>query len=220
MKIDMEIVGQRIRNARTEKRINQLDLASQLHVSAPTLSKIETANKEVSLSRLSDIAEALKVRIEYLLGIDNDIDDEHHRIRILAETFSDESCLLTTVNGFRKEPMNVKPKNAIFYMIDDSLVLTTHGILFELLIKIAQIGDKHVNHQESPKMLDQLRKDAIKEYFSEKTNNENNGRRKQYIFASKGQIKKAIEDLARSENGMEYASNYGITNIKLGKPAL
>lgn len=210
MKIDKEIVGQRIRDAREKRGIHLKDFAKQLHVSDSALSKIETAKnkKGVSLSQLSDISEALNVRIEYLLGIDDDIDDEHHRIRILVDTFSDESCLLTTVNGFRKEPMNVKPRNAIFDMIDDSLVLTTRGVFFELLMRIAQIGDKHVKHEETPKELDQQRKKAIEKYFSEETNPQDNDKRKQYIFASKSQIKKAIVDHARSDYAMKYVLDY------------
>lgn len=65
--INYEMIGTRIRNARTEKGITQERLAETLGVSPEYCSKIETGKAKANLERLSQISVALNIELEFLI---------------------------------------------------------------------------------------------------------------------------------------------------------
>lgn len=73
----MDIVGERIMLARKRRGIKQRELASLAHLSQKHLSQVETGTKDgfkLAAGSLRDIAQALGVSSDYLLGLS---DQEH-----------------------------------------------------------------------------------------------------------------------------------------------
>lgn len=68
MAIDYALIGERIHKARKDKNITQELLAEKLDVSVAFLSRVERGNTEISLKRVSQIAEILDVTEGYILN--------------------------------------------------------------------------------------------------------------------------------------------------------
>lgn len=66
----MDNILENIIKYRKEKGYSQESMAHFLDIAQPTYYKIETGRTELSLRRLYQIASALSVGIEYLLGLD------------------------------------------------------------------------------------------------------------------------------------------------------
>lgn len=62
-------LGERIRKARTHAGLDQEQLASRLNVDRRTVSRWETDLTEPNATRLTALAEATGVPVEWLLGI-------------------------------------------------------------------------------------------------------------------------------------------------------
>ena len=65
------IIGSRVRKARKESKITQIELAARLQVSGikidrPAISKLETGNRPVTDIEVAAIAEILKVPVSWL----------------------------------------------------------------------------------------------------------------------------------------------------------
>ena len=63
-------IGQQIRKIRKAHRLSQEELAEKVNISTTHMSHIETGNTKLSLPVLVDIAAALEVRTDDLLGRD------------------------------------------------------------------------------------------------------------------------------------------------------
>lgn len=61
-------IGRRIRAFRKLKRIQQTELAKRIDVSTTVLGRIERGEKEPSEEMLTNIAQALHIQIEELIG--------------------------------------------------------------------------------------------------------------------------------------------------------
>jgi len=61
MALDYNIIGERIKKARTDKKLTQEKLAEKLDVSIAFLSRIERGSSHINLKRLSQICEVLGV---------------------------------------------------------------------------------------------------------------------------------------------------------------
>ena len=68
MALDYMIIGQRLKKARTDKKMTQEKLAEQLDVSIAFLSRIERGNSHISLKRLSEVCDILGVSEGYILN--------------------------------------------------------------------------------------------------------------------------------------------------------
>jgi transcriptional regulator with XRE-family HTH domain len=64
-------LGQTIRLLRREKGWSQSDAASQLDISIPAFSKIETGITDINLSRLEQIARLFDIPLVQLIELDN-----------------------------------------------------------------------------------------------------------------------------------------------------
>src|SRR5215475_6401421 len=69
-----EQVGLRIRRARIASKLSQEELAGRIGVSCQQLQKYEVASNRVSVARLIDIADALKINVARLLRDDDSRD--------------------------------------------------------------------------------------------------------------------------------------------------
>jgi len=67
MSLNYKFIGQQVKNARNKKQISQAELAEQIDISVPYISRIETAVKNVSLEVLVNIANTLGVTVDFLL---------------------------------------------------------------------------------------------------------------------------------------------------------
>ncbi len=68
MALDYTIIGERLKKARTDKKMTQEKIAEQLDVSIAFLSRIERGNSHINLKRLSQICEILGVTEGYILN--------------------------------------------------------------------------------------------------------------------------------------------------------
>ena len=67
MGVNFELVGKRIREVRTSRRVSQQELAESAELSAAYISRIERARKKTSLESLVKIANVLGVTVDELL---------------------------------------------------------------------------------------------------------------------------------------------------------
>lgn len=83
MKVDYELLGERIQEIRTSKGMKQTHLAQKANLSLSYMSQVENGNKRIRLQPFLQIAEALDVSADALLvgnqklhknGCDCDID--------------------------------------------------------------------------------------------------------------------------------------------------
>lgn len=68
MALDYTIIGERLKKARTDKKLTQEKLAEQLDVSIAFLSRIERGNSHISLKRLTEVCDILGVSEGYILN--------------------------------------------------------------------------------------------------------------------------------------------------------
>lgn len=68
MALDYTIIGERLRMARTEKKLTQEKLAEKLDMSVAFLSRLERGNSFISLKRLNQICTILDVSEGYILN--------------------------------------------------------------------------------------------------------------------------------------------------------
>ena len=94
MSLNFKLIGRRIKEVRTSKRMSQAELAEQIDMSVPYISHIETATKQASLTTLVLIANTLGVTADTLL-IGNQINDkaEYHLVmtHLIDDCNSEES---------------------------------------------------------------------------------------------------------------------------------
>ena len=68
MALDYTIIGERLKKARTDKKMTQEVLAEKLDVSIAFLSRIERGNSHINLKRLSQICGILGVSEGFILN--------------------------------------------------------------------------------------------------------------------------------------------------------
>lgn len=78
-KLDFSLIGQKIKEVRTDKRLTQEYLAEKTGVNVSHISNIETNKVKVSLTLLVGICNALDVTIDYLL------ENEYHNPTSITE---------------------------------------------------------------------------------------------------------------------------------------
>lgn len=78
-KLDFSLIGQKIKEVRTDKRLTQEYLAKKTGVNVSHISNIKTNKVKVSLTLLVGICNALDVTIDYLL------ENEYHNPTSITE---------------------------------------------------------------------------------------------------------------------------------------
>ena len=100
----METMGERIAKARMYMNLNQRELAKKANIAEPSLSSDENEYRERKACTISQIAEALGISADYILGITDTIEvinkDENNLVAIedmfddMNITLHNSSCLL------------------------------------------------------------------------------------------------------------------------------
>lgn len=67
MALDYVVIGNRLKKARLNMHLTQQQLAEILDISVPCLSRIERGNYEISLKRLEDMCNKLKIELVNIL---------------------------------------------------------------------------------------------------------------------------------------------------------
>lgn len=67
MALDYSIIGERLKKARTAKKITQEQLAEKLDVSVAFVSRAERGNVKINLARITQICDILDVSISNIL---------------------------------------------------------------------------------------------------------------------------------------------------------
>lgn len=99
-----EIIGKRIKRKREKEGVNQKELAKKVGVSPSAINQFEKGEKKPSTSVLKEIAIALSVSTDYLLGASEDED----------MFFSDD--IATAFRGFKE--LSSKDKDIIMGHIE------------------------------------------------------------------------------------------------------
>ena len=78
------LIGERIAKQRKQFRISQTELAEQLGKSLRTVQKYESGEIDMSVSVLEQIADILKMPINYLIGYDS----SHIKLETLGDVYA------------------------------------------------------------------------------------------------------------------------------------
>ena len=90
--LDFALIGQKVREVRTEKKLTQEYIANTTGVNVSHISNIETNKVKVSLTLLVQICNALDTTVDYIL------ENEYH-----SPTTSIEKELSHTIKDMKKE---------------------------------------------------------------------------------------------------------------------
>ena len=113
-RIDTKELGNRIRQARTEKNMSQLDLAEACGISVPYVSDIERGKKCFSVDILLRIAKALQVSTDWLLRLDNPQTDYAYNAEaaeLLEDCTPEEAALLLDLMDSTKKIIRKRKAN-------------------------------------------------------------------------------------------------------------
>lgn len=105
-RIDMPELGARIRQARTDKNMSQLELAEVCGISVPYVSDVERGKKCFSVDILLRIAQALQVSADWLLRLDiPQTDYAYHAeaAELLSDCSQEEAALLLDLMSSAKQ---------------------------------------------------------------------------------------------------------------------
>lgn len=83
----MESIGFRISNARRYRNLNQKELAKKAGVTEASLSRYENEIREPRSQALTQIADALEVSTDYLLGFSDEMEIKNNK---LSDMYSDD----------------------------------------------------------------------------------------------------------------------------------
>ena len=76
----METIGYRISKARRHMNINQKELATKANITEGRLSRYENDIREPKAAALTQLAEALNVSTDYLLGLTDDMEVQNNSL--------------------------------------------------------------------------------------------------------------------------------------------
>lgn len=113
-RIDTVELGSRIRQARTEQNMSQLELAEACGISVPYVSDIERGKKCFSVDILLRIAQALQVSTDWLLRLDipqTDYAYHSEAAALLADCNADEAALLLDLMNSAKQVIRKRDAN-------------------------------------------------------------------------------------------------------------
>ena len=68
----VKLLGERVRRQRMAQGLTQTELANQTGIPIPNLSRIEHGRQSIYIERLRDLATALNVSTDYLMGLTED----------------------------------------------------------------------------------------------------------------------------------------------------
>lgn len=190
--VDDEYVGQMINEVREQRKLQQKDLANKIGVTPSVMSKIESGQQTVGVQTLVHISEELNVRLEYLLGMDRDIDDDAHIVNVFLKKFFK---VITTQSFCKKKKVYTqKDIEDLFYAIPGD------HIIFEAPQKMFA----HIKQYATASSRKKFAQDAQTEQVSNEHKKERNKRASdRYFLLSKEEMQKLAKEYAKAEKAGE-----------------
>ena len=81
-RVDYKLIGSRIRQARQNEKLSQMDMAALIDVSITHISMVENGRKKVSLEMIARISDALGVTVDELIGGSRNTADSEYLTQI------------------------------------------------------------------------------------------------------------------------------------------
>ena len=109
---DLKTIGARIRQARVDKHLTQVDLASAIGVSRAHLTNVEGGNGGLALDKLSRLARETGTTVAWLIGETGHLDQQRADLLQAFDSMTDEQrhALLTMAKGvMRQEAAEIPP---------------------------------------------------------------------------------------------------------------
>jgi len=91
MRKEIMSVGERIKNRRIELGISQTQLAKVAELTPAAISQFEAGSRKPSFDAISNLASALNVSTDYLVGNHNNVGDEYAEMIRNIMGFSEEN---------------------------------------------------------------------------------------------------------------------------------
>jgi len=93
MSNNIELTLQRMKQARKERGMSQRELAEKTGISNSAIAKYELGNvQDLPINKVKDIANALGVPLEWLMGIDEGVDGVRNELHRLIDDLTEEEC--------------------------------------------------------------------------------------------------------------------------------
>ena len=127
----METIGYRISKARRHMNINQKELATKANITEGSLSRYENDIREPKAAALTQLAEALNVSTDYLLGLTDDMEVQNNS---LADKSNEEfeEIYEATKEKFESGNIMIDGEPASKEAIDSMLQAMRMGMLLAL----------------------------------------------------------------------------------------
>lgn len=197
-------IASRIKEVRESKNLTQGELGRLIHADKSKVSRIENNSRSVALSDIVDIAKALDVRLEYLLGIDSCIDETSECIETLVRSFTKITTTKAYTDNIKKSAL-CDVEDAVFCIDEDYLMLVGRNSIFFLIkdIATAENAKGHVSPNVYTKMID---------YAKQKFCNTKEGSESKYFLISGEQMTKIIKNAVIHQKwGEELFQELGIS---------
>lgn len=103
MEVDFILVGKRIKEIRSAKGFSQVELANILNCDPCYVSKLESGNKKMSVSRIVAVADALCVSVDEILGRERPDQTQDELSIILSDcTPAERQLIIGAIRGIKQ----------------------------------------------------------------------------------------------------------------------
>lgn len=127
----MDTIGYRISKARRHMNMNQKELAIKANITEGSLSRYENDIREPKAAALTQLAEALEVSTDYLLGLSDEMEVENNSLDDKSE-IEFEAIVKATENQFIERRVMFDGEPATKEAIDGMLKAMRMGMLLAL----------------------------------------------------------------------------------------
>lgn len=194
--VDNKYVGQMINEVREQRKLQQKDLADRIGVAPSVMSKIESGQQTAGIQTLVHISEELNVRLEYLLGMDRDIDDDEHMVNLFLKKFFK---VITTQSFCKKKAVYTqKDIEDLFYAIPGD------HIIFEAPQKIFA----HIKQYATASSRKKFEQDAQTKQISNEHKKETGERVTGIFCCQKRKCKSWLRNMQRQRKQEKYWLKY------------
>lgn len=183
-------IGQRIKDKREDRDMTQQSLGERIGLGKAAISKIESGKQMMTADHIIGIADTLKIRTDYILGLDNIPDKETEHLIAGIKMFSEMS---TTKAHTIKNKATYNSEDFVFQTDKDYLMLTGSKSLFSLIRKIAkiQIAKARLSKEEYNNRIT-----TAKESFNQ---SRGKGQNESYFLISGKQMDEIIKSTVKNE---------------------
>ena len=187
----LETIGAILREVRQEKGYKLEAVAKEIGCSKGTLSKIETGQKQPTITQLNSLAMVLGVNLSYILR--DTLEPEDYELS-LVKSFINRFVRITTVKDYFDKNINVilNQDESIFSLLGDNenaLILQVDKSLFDFARKIAE----EVNLSKKQEEFDQSIMSALRELHKSERGKEISSYCLSSIQDIRNMIDKAVE---------------------------